>query len=292
MFYELLATTPVPMMAVVWAAHQSQVDAAGGEDSAAVRRRGKVWTDACVATARAQSDVIVKAAHCVAGSGITLVPANASCDTLVAHLRRCVSMEPEPIATHMFTLPHGVVVQKLFEEPARGLVFRAWRAYELREPAPPQLKVTVFWGRVLHMYCRYLGGLTYVLRDGFLIGFAPNAVLQYLFPWGVRRVPQVVRVAEALARAAGMPSIRVDFFLARDGRWVLNEVEVVSGVFLSQDFPPPVDACLSRVWRAPFAAQHARLTRYPEEAPLFRTLGRSERELERDLKEALTDAVS
>lgn len=144
-------------------------------------------------------------------------------------------------------------MQQLFDEPSRGVLFRLWRRFMVGEPSPPQLKVDVYWGRVFVCHARKLGGLTYIFRNGTMAGAASRAVLQSQYGWIVQKqLPHIVSTAEALASTVGMPSIRVDFFLSRDGRWVLNELEVVSGIHFSFKWPQPVTRCMARLWRAPY----------------------------------------
>lgn len=248
-WYRFLNSSTLPFSRLLWAAHANEPDASAAGAAAA-----------CAAARAAHAagvGVVVKPAHCVKGQGLAYFPPlppgapPLSCDALAAAVSRCMQTEPDAAAWHMRGVARGAVVQAAFAADERGWA-RPWWRRATGVPRPAELKLLVVWGRVLVINAEHIPGVKHLFPDGSASGTNPalSAWLHAVY------VPSLLRAAEALASAIGSPMVRLDFLVAlpsrraagaKDGRWALNEVELVTGIGYHDVYAQP---CMARLWRA------------------------------------------
>jgi hypothetical protein len=170
-----------------------------------------------------------------------------NCTAVLDAVQACFALKPDPRAFHMMAVPAGAVVQDIFPHPldsASGI------------PHPFELKILVVWGQTLVINTQHIPGSKYLFPDGTYSGTNVALMSRLIHA----HVPILIRVAEALARAIGSPTLRIDFFVSsQDSRWALNELELVSGVGY-HDFH--VQPCMAALWRRPYmTAQFFRVNR-------------------------------
>ena len=195
--------------------------------------------------------LVVKPSHCVKSAGFVHLAVEAAathgCDAVRTALEGAWTLRPDPVASHMAGLEPGAVVQRAFDDPGqRARHASAWWPRWTDVPRPFELKCLVVWFETLVCNTQFVPGVKYVFPDG--TGSGTNTdLMQWLH---AVHVPTLVRVAEAMARALGSPTVRVDFFVARDARaplqWAVNELELVTGIGFHDVHVQP---CMAALWR-------------------------------------------
>jgi len=205
--YEWLNASSLPFMPIRWA----------GDAHDPLSPVVPTLMAACASWPRSGGDVIVKPSHTVRSQGVQRfrLDGTLNCTAVLDAVQTCFALKPDPRASHMVNVPAGAVIQDMFPHHVS--------AYG--RPHPFELKILVVWGKTLVINTEQIPGSKYLFPDGTYSGTNVGLMRRLLHT----HVPILTRVAEALARAIGSPTLRVDFFV-NDHGWALNELELVSGV--------------------------------------------------------------
>ena len=212
------------------------------------------WTDSgrsavCAAVAHASElneTLLLKPAHLVMALGRYVFPPQVTqCSEVLEAIGEILGMRAIRAAFHMHEIQPGVMLQSLWSDPPRPLVPRLWRWLQ-GETSVMELKIVVVWGKAVLLHSRSIPSLRYLLPDGTseVHGNAPT-------DWAYQlHGPRLIGLAQRIARASGIPSLRVDFFASPNGRWALNEIEVMQGE--PYNSPEGLESCMADLWLAPY----------------------------------------